>query len=110
MPQRTYFIDQLIINSPYVEPGEYWSYDRETRLHTRTAGRRQGLPITSSHVESTIKRINRRMKGTEKFWDAGAEPLIHLAADHLSPTDQQDRYWSARPQRLCSQRCYQQAA
>ncbi len=29
--------------------------------------RRQGLPITSSHIESTIKRINRRMKGTDKF-------------------------------------------
>jgi hypothetical protein len=72
--------------------------------------RRLGLPITSSHVESTIKRINRRMKGTEKFWDAGAEPLIHLVADRLSPPEQRERYWSARPQRLSSQRCYQQAA
>lgn len=71
--------------------------------------RRLGLPITSSHVESTIKRINRRMKGTEKFWDAGAEPIIHLVADHLSPIDGRDRYWSARPQRLSSQRCYQLA-
>jgi hypothetical protein len=72
--------------------------------------RRLGLPITSSHVESTIKRINRRMKGTEKFWDTGAEPLIHLVADHLSPAEQQASYWSNRPQRLCSQRCYHQAA
>jgi hypothetical protein len=72
--------------------------------------RRLGLPITSSHVESTIKRTNRRMKGTEKFWDTGAEPLIHLVADHLSPIEQRDRYWSARPKRLCSQRCYHQAA
>ena len=30
--------------------------------------RRQGLPITSSHVESTVKQFNRRVKGTEKFW------------------------------------------
>ena len=29
--------------------------------------RRQGLPITSSHVESTVKQFNRRVKGTEKF-------------------------------------------
>ncbi len=29
--------------------------------------RRQGLPITSTLVESTIKQINRRVKGTEKF-------------------------------------------
>jgi hypothetical protein len=72
--------------------------------------RREGLPITSCHVESTIKRINRRMKGTEKFWDAGAEPLLHLVADYLSPVEERDRYWSARPERLSSQRCYHQAA
>ncbi len=30
--------------------------------------RRQGLPITSSLVESTVKQINHRVKGTEKFW------------------------------------------
>ena len=30
--------------------------------------RRLGLPLTSSHIESTIKLINRRVKGTEKFW------------------------------------------
>jgi hypothetical protein len=68
--------------------------------------RRQGLPITSSHVESTIKRVNRRMKGTEKFWDQGAEPLLQLVADHLSPPDQLTKFWKARPGRLNSQRCY----
>lgn len=72
--------------------------------------RRRGLPITSSHVESTIKRINRRMKGTEKFWDAGAEPLLHLVADQLSPPTHRDRYWTERPQRLSCLRCYQHAA
>ena len=41
--------------------------------------RREGLPITSSHIESTIKQINRRVKGTEKFWsDGGAEALLQL--------------------------------
>ena len=68
--------------------------------------RRQGLPITSSHVESTIKRINRRVKGTEKFWDQGAEPLLHLAADYISPPEAMDEFWTARPRRLDSQRCY----
>ncbi len=29
--------------------------------------RRQGLPITSSPIESTVKQINRRVKGSEKF-------------------------------------------
>src|SRR5438067_932202 len=30
--------------------------------------RRQGLPLMSGHVESVIKQINYRVKGTEKFW------------------------------------------
>jgi hypothetical protein len=33
--------------------------------------RRQGLPITGSHVESVVKQINHRVKGTEKFWSEG---------------------------------------
>jgi type III restriction enzyme len=38
MPSKT--IDQLIINSPYSEPVEYWRYDRESRLFSRVPGRR----------------------------------------------------------------------
>jgi hypothetical protein len=47
--------------------------------------RRQGLPITSTLIESTIKQINRRVKGTEKFWNTGIEPMLALVAGHLSP-------------------------
>jgi hypothetical protein len=72
--------------------------------------RRLGLPITSSHIESTIKLINRRVKGTEKFWDQGAEPLLVLAADHLSETNRLDRFWKTRRQRLQATRCYQTAS
>lgn len=46
--------------------------------------RRQGLPITSTLIESTIKQINRRVKGTEKFWSDGIEPMLILVADSLS--------------------------
>jgi hypothetical protein len=47
--------------------------------------RRAGLLITSSHIKSTIKRINRRVKGTEKFWLNGwAEALLQLTAHNLS--------------------------
>ena len=48
--------------------------------------RRRGLPITTALMESTIKRINRRIKGTEKFWREGAEPQIQLSADKISET------------------------
>ena len=72
--------------------------------------RKLGLPITSSHIESTIKQINRRVKGTEKFWDQGAEPLLILSADHLSETNRLERFWRTRRHRLQSMRCYQSAA
>lgn len=72
--------------------------------------RKLGLPITSSHIESTIKQINRRMKGTEKFWNQGAEPLLQLVADHLSETTHLDRFWIRRPNQLHPWRCYQTAA
>jgi hypothetical protein len=72
--------------------------------------RKLGLPITSSHIESTIKQINRRMKGTEKFWSQGAEPLLQLVADHLSETSDLDRFWTRRPNQLPPRRSYQTAA
>ena len=36
--------------------------------------RQQGLPVTSSLIESLIKEINWRVKGTEKFWNRADEP------------------------------------
>jgi hypothetical protein len=72
--------------------------------------RQLGLPITSSHIESTIKQINRRVKGTEKFWDQGAEPLLQLAADHLGETTDLDRFWHRRRHSLQPMRCHQTAA
>ena len=38
--------------------------NQKSRIHYDQY-RREGLPITSSHIESTIKQINRRVKGTE---------------------------------------------
>ena len=56
--------------------------------------RRLGLPISSAPVESTIKQINRRVKGTEKFWlEGGAEAILQLRAAQLSQDDRWDRNW-----------------
>lgn len=61
--------------------------------------RRLGLPISSAPVESTIKQINRRLKGTEKFWlEDGAEALLQLRAAQLSEDDRWGQYWS-RPRK-----------
>jgi hypothetical protein len=47
--------------------------------------RKAGLPVTSSWVESLIKEINYRVKGTEKFWNEdGAERILAVRAAALS--------------------------
>jgi hypothetical protein len=57
--------------------------------------RRLGLPTSSAPVESTIKQINRRVKGTEKFWlHGGAEAILQLRAAYLSEDDRANTYWS----------------
>lgn len=56
--------------------------------------RRLGLPISSAPVESTIKQINRRVKGTEKFWlEGGAEAMLQLRAAQLSQDDRWSTAW-----------------
>lgn len=71
--------------------------------------RRQGLPITSNYVESTIKQINRRMKGTEKFWSGPVNAMLALVADHLSETNVVADFWRRRNHRLTQQPPCQQA-
>jgi hypothetical protein len=61
--------------------------------------RRLGLPVSSAPVESTIKQINRRVKGTEKFWlEGGAEAMLQLRAAQLSQDDRWNKNWQ-RPRR-----------
>src|SRR5262249_41071462 len=63
--------------------------------------RREGLPITSCLVESLIKEINQRVKGTEQFWNRPdaleGEAILHVAASHLSDGDQLPRHVLSRP-------------
>lgn len=61
--------------------------------------RRLGLPVTSAPMESLIKQINHRVKGTEMFWDdpEGAEAILHLRAAALSEDDRLEHYLANRP-------------
>jgi hypothetical protein len=59
--------------------------------------RREGLPTTSSHAESTVKIFNRRVKGTEKSWgEPGAEAMLQLRAAYLSEDGCLDRHQRSR--------------
>lgn len=68
--------------------------------------RKDGLPITSSLVESTVKQINHRVKGSEKFWtEEGAEAILQLRADQLS-AETMDGFWERRQAAASGQRRY----
>jgi hypothetical protein len=75
------------------------------------AYRRDGLPITSSLVESTVKLIGQRVKGTEKFWsEDGAEAILQLRADHLSKNQPLDEFWQRRQDSATGFRPYRRAS
>lgn len=85
--------------------------------------RREGLPVTSSLVESLIKEMNWRVKGTEKFWNRpdeaptsrrtgrtvrgrsqelpamSAESILQVRAALLCHDDRLERHIQSRPGR-----------
>ena len=60
--------------------------------------RRQGLPVTSAWMESAVKEINYRVKGTDMFWNnpVGAEAILQIRAASLSDDDRLVRLLSRR--------------
>lgn len=77
----TQVIDQLIINSPYEEPQEYWKYNRETQGFDRTPGRRAAgyVRATASSRRSSddpgefieIELVNKIRPRVKKWREAG---------------------------------------
>jgi hypothetical protein len=61
--------------------------------------RRQGLPVTSSWVESLVGEFNARVKGWDKWWNRGesAEAILQVRAAVLSEDDRLARYFRERP-------------
>lgn len=73
--------------------------------------RKNGLPITSSYVESAVKQFNQRVKGTEKFWsEKGAEAILQLRADYLSDGEQLDIFWKNKQKNSTGLNNYTKAA
>jgi len=74
--------------------------------------RRQGLPITTCHVESLIKKVNFRIKASDKFWTlSGGDAVLQVRAARLSNDDRELRFWRERPMFLARhKRPYRKAA
>jgi hypothetical protein len=69
--------------------------------------RKEGLPITSSVMESVVKQMNQRVKGSEKFWcQEGAEAIVQLRADHLSDDAPLEAFFQQRQDNATGQRRY----
>ena len=68
--------------------------------------RREGLPTTSSLVESLVGEFNARVKGRSKFWNrpAGAEAILQVRAALLSEDGRWERYFAERPGSLYRRR------
>lgn len=61
--------------------------------------RREGLPTTSSLVESLVGEFNARVKSKHKYWNrpAGAEAILQVRAALLSQDGRLERYFAERP-------------
>lgn len=61
--------------------------------------RQAGLPVSSAMIESLIKEINYRVKGTEKFWNRpdGAEHILQVRAAALDDNDRLSQWILNRP-------------
>jgi hypothetical protein len=60
--------------------------------------RNKGWPIGSGNVEAGVKQFNKRVKGTDQFWQPqGAEAMLSLRASWISQDLRWSRYWSSRP-------------
>jgi hypothetical protein len=61
--------------------------------------RKDGLPTTSAWMESAVKEMNYRIKGTEMFWNnpAGAEAILQIRSASLSDDDRLVRLMTNRP-------------
>ncbi len=59
----------------------------------------EGLPVTSALIESLVKEMNYRVKGTEKFWNDGpsGEAILQVRAALLSHDDRLADHVRNRP-------------
>ena len=59
----------------------------------------KGLPTTSCLIESQIKEMNHRVKGTEKFWNDGheAEAILQVVTAILSDEELITNHFQTRP-------------
>jgi type III restriction enzyme len=99
-----FVIDKLIINSPYEEPKQYWSYEPETRLFNLTEGRRPAGYITASersksfddpgefHSIKLVNDIRTRVKRWQEAGYPGVTGITKRLIEHWHDTEQRENH------------------
>ncbi|MGH7206942.1 MAG: DEAD/DEAH box helicase family protein, partial [Nitrospiraceae bacterium] len=95
-------IDQLIINTPYVEPTRHWSYHRETRTFTLKDGRRPaGYVRASEHSKAfddpgifielpPVNQIRARVAPWRQAGYSGVTGITKRLLEHWHDPEQRD--------------------
>jgi type III restriction enzyme len=95
-------IDRLIINSPYEEPKQHWSYDRATRLFTLNEGRRPAGYLVASESSqgfddpgefrqiALVNQIRPRVKRWRDAGYPGATGISKRLLDYWNDPDERE--------------------
>jgi hypothetical protein len=94
--------EELAANDPRRLVAETLSYLRNNQERMDYPRyRKEGLPVTSSLVESLVGEFNARLKSRQKYWDRldgdGGEAMLQLRAAVLSEDDRLARHFAQRP-------------
>lgn len=82
-------------------------YENHVRRMNYPSYRRLGFPLTSSLMESTVKQVSRRVKGSEKYWSSpGSEAMLRLCGEYLSDDKPMRNYWENRSRHASGTRSY----
>ncbi|HEY3304892.1 MAG TPA: DEAD/DEAH box helicase family protein [Candidatus Binatia bacterium] len=95
-------IDHLIINSPYEEPKQYWSYDRESRTFDKKDGRRPAGYVIASQSSKAfddpgifveiplVNQIRPRVKAWRDAAYPGVTGITRRLLEHWNNPDERE--------------------
>ena len=99
-------IDHLIINSPYEEPRQHWSYDRETRTFDRKEGKRPAGYVIASQTSKAfddpgifvpiplVNQIRPRVEAWREAGYPGATGITKRLLEHWhNPEERENRFF-----------------
>lgn len=90
-------LDEHDLRLPVSDAARYLNNNRQRMDYP--SYRRQGMPVTTALMESLVKQINLRVKGTEMFWNdpAGAEAILQIRAAALCDDGRLAAFLATRP-------------